>query len=286
MAMIVNSERIEDREVLEEAERLRPSYEQVFANTAEAEREAQLMDWSKDNVIERVLLRQEARKNGGEIPASEVDEALGRIKERYEKPEDLHKDFKVDSDEKVREMIELQMKVERKINDIHAAVPEPSEADIREFYDQNREQFMTGEQVRVAHIVKYVNWQTDEATAQQAVTQARQEILGGAPFEAVVDKYTDCGDSGGDLGYVTKGQMVEEFEDVVFNLNPGQVSDVFRTRFGFHVAKVYDRRDQSIPALSEVKSQIIERVSEQMKEQALGDYLDELRSKATVQETE
>lgn len=284
MAMIVNGERIEDQEIREEAERLRPSYEEVFSDKDPAEREAQLMDWSKENVIERVLLRQEAGRNGADVPASEVDEAFNKIKERYEKAEDLHKDFEVDSDEKVREKIELQMKVERKISEIYAAVPEPSSEEIRRIYEENKDRFMTEEQVRVAHIVKYVNWQTDEATAEQAITQARQEITGGAPFEAVVDKYTDCGDAGGDLGYVSKGQMVEEFEAVVFNLTPGQVSDVFRTRFGFHVAKVYDRHPPAVAPLDQVRSQIVEQITEQKREQALGDYLDTLRNKATVEE--
>jgi len=284
MAITVNGERIEDQEIQQEAERLRPSYEQVFVEKDTAEREAQLVDWSKENVVERVLLRQDAKNNGAEIPADDVEATFTRLKERYEKPEELYKEFNADSDEKIKEMIELQMKVELTINDIYEGVPEPSEEEIREFYEQNEERFTTGEQIRVAHIVKYVNWQTDEATAMAAVTQAHKEITGGAPFEAVVDKYTDCGDSGGDLGYVSRGQMVEEFEDVVFNLNPDQVSDVFRTRFGFHVAKVYDRRAPAVQPLKDVRSQVMEEVAEQKKEQALGDYLDGLRSKAAIED--
>ncbi len=284
MAIIVNGEKIDDQEIWDEAKRLRPSYEQVFAEEDPAAREARLMEWSKENVIERVLLRQEAKGNGAEIPAADVEAAFARLKERYEKPEDFLKEFNADSEEKVKEMIELQMKVERKINDIYAGVPQPSEEEIRDFYEQNKERFASGEQLRVAHIVKYVNWQTDEATALETVTRAREEITGGAPFETVVDKYTDCADSGGDLGYVARGQMVEEFEDVIFNLSPGQVSDVFRTRFGFHVAKVYDRRAPAVPPLKDVRAQIVEEVGEQKREQALGDYLDRLRSKATVEE--
>ncbi len=284
MAIIVNGEKIDDQEIWDEAKRLRPSYEQVFAEEDPAAREARLMEWSKENVIERVLLRQEAKGNGAEIPAADVEAAFARLKERYEKPEDFLKEFNADSEEKVKEMIELQMKVERKINDVYAGVSEPAEDEIRDYYEQNKERFALGEQLRVAHIVKYVNWQTDEATALETVTRAREEITGGAPFETVVDKYTDCADSGGDLGYVARGQMVEEFEDVIFNLSPGQVSDVFRTRFGFHVAKVYDRRAPAVPPLKDVRAQIVEEVGEQKREQALGDYLDRLRSKATVEE--
>jgi parvulin-like peptidyl-prolyl isomerase len=284
MALIVNGEKIEDQEFEQEIARLRPSYEQAFAEKDPKEREAQLTDWSRENVIERVLLRQEARTNGSDVPSAEVEAAFDKVKEQYEKPEELLRDFKADSDDKIKEMIELQMKVERKINDVYAAVPEPSEDDIRAFYEENKERFKSDEQVRVAHIVKYVNWQTDEVTAMQEISQAHEEIKGGAAFEAVVDKYTDCADSGGDLGYVARGQMVEEFEDVVFNLSVGQCSDPFRTRFGFHLAKVYDRRPPMVPELKDIHKQVVEEVKEQKKEQALGDYLDQLRAKAVVEE--
>ncbi len=284
MAIIVNGERIEEQEIQQEAERLRPSYEQVFAEEDPQTREARLLDWSKENVIERALLRQEARNNGGDIPAADVEAAFTRLRERYEKPEEFHKDFNADSDEKIKEMIELQMKVERRINEVHAAVAEPSEGEIREHYEQNKERFKSPEQIRLAHIVKYVNWQTDEATASDAITRAHEELRSGAPFELVVNKYTDCADNGGDLGYVARGQMVEEFEDVVFNLSPGQVSDVFRTRFGFHIAKLYDRRPPAVPPLKDIRQQVAEEVREHKREQALGDYLDALRARATVEE--
>jgi parvulin-like peptidyl-prolyl isomerase len=285
MTTIVNGERIEDRDIQQEAEHLRPSYEQAFAGMDPVQREAQLRDWSRENVIERVLLRQEARKSGPQIPAADVEAAFARLQEQYEKPEDLHKEFNVDSDDGIKEMIELQMKVERKINDIYAATPEPSDGEVREYYEQHKDQFQSDEQIRVAHIVKYVNWQTDEATALEAVTRAHDEIRAGAPFEAVVSRYTDCADSGGDLGYVARGQLVEEFEDVVFNLSAGQASDVFRTRFGFHIAKVYDRKPPAVPDLKDVKKQIVDAARQQKREQAIGEFLDLLRSKAAVEET-
>lgn len=284
MAIVVNGERIEDRDIQQEVQRLRPSYEQAFTELDPALREAQLSEWSRENVIERILLRQEARTGGKAIPAADIEAALARLKEQYEKPEDLYKEFNVDSDDNIREIIELQMRVELKIRDIYAAAAEPSESEIAEFYEQNKERFESGEQVHVAHVVKYVNWQTDEATAMETVTRARDEIERGAAFEAVVEKYTDCADSGGDLGYVMRGQMVEEFEDVVFNLSPGQVSDVFPSRFGFHIAKVYDRKPPTIPDIKDIKKQIAEAVRDQKREQALGEYLDRLRSKAVIQE--
>lgn len=284
MALVVNGERITDSEIAREVERLRPRYEQVFAEKDVQEREAQLLEWSRENVIERALLRQEAKKDGGQVPAAEIESALARFREQFDKSEDLYAALGAENDEQAKAMIEQQIQTERKISEVYAGAPAPSERDIRTYYEENKDKFQSPEQVRVAHIVKYVNWQTDEAEALAIMTQARQEIEDGATFERVVDKYTDCADSGGDLGFVGRGQMVEEFEDVVFKLGVGQVSDVFRTRFGFHLAKVYGHTPPCVLELKDVKARIINELQEQIREQTLGDYLDGLRRNAVVED--
>jgi len=284
MALIVNGEKIEDSAIQQEVERLKPDYERVFSDQDPKERDAQLTDWSRENVIERVLINQEAKENGGKIPEAQVDSALAKLKEQYEDKEQLYNDLGVKNDENIKEFLQMQMRVEQRLNEVCKDLPKPSQAAIQEYYEKNKEQFKSGEQARVAHIVKYVNWQTDEETAYNAIKEAQDELKNGAAFEAVVEKHTDCADSGGDLGYVTKGQMVEEFEDVVFNLGDGEVSDVFRTRFGFHIAKVYNRKPAVVPELEEVKGGIVDALEKQMRGEAIDEFIDGLKSKAKIEE--
>ena len=284
MTLIVNGEKIEDSAIKQEAERLRPDYERVFPDLDPKDREAQLFDWSKENVIERVLINQEAKKGDEKIPQDQIDSALAKIKEQYTDPKELYKALGVEDDAAIKDQIEMQMRVEQRLSEVCKDLSDPPQADIQKFYEENSEQFKTGESARVAHIVKYVNWQTDEETAFNAIKEAQDELKNGAAFEAVVDKYTDCADSGGDLGFVSRGQMVEEFEDVVFNLGVGQVSDVFRTRFGFHIAKVYARQPAVVPGLEEVEDRITETLKEQMRGNAIEEFIDQLKSKAKIEE--
>ncbi|MCH8118615.1 MAG: peptidylprolyl isomerase [Planctomycetes bacterium] len=286
MALIVNGEKIEDSAIQQEVERLRPDYERVFSDQDPKEREAQLTDWSRENVIERVLINQEAKENGGKIPEAQVDSALAKLKEQYEDKEQLYNDLGVKNDEDIKESLQMQMRVEQRLNEVCKDLPKPSQAAIQEYYEKNKEQFKSGEQARVAHIVKYVNWQTDEETAHNAIKEAQDELKNGAAFEAVVEKHTDCADNGGDLGCVMKGQMVEEFEDVVFNLGAGEVSDVFRTRFGFHIAKVYDRKPAVVSELEEVKGEIVDALEKQMRGEAIDEFIDGLKSKAKIEDTQ
>jgi len=280
MAIIVNGEKIEDSAIHREVERLRPDYERVFADQAPEEREAQLLDWSRENVIEQLLLNQEAKKDSYRIPASEVETALRQLKEQYD-----GRELDGESNDEIRQNVELELRVERMFREVWRDVPKPGKAAIEQYYEQNKEQLKSPERIRVGHIVKHVNWQTDEAAAYDVMRKAQAELQCGAVFEVLVQKYSDCPENGGDLGYVVRGQMVEEFEDVAFNLGVGQVSDVFRTRYGFHIAKLYDRRPPEPPSFEQAKDDIADVLRRQMRQEAAERFIDQLRSKADIEET-
>jgi len=284
VTLIVNGERIEERLIRREIERLRPNYEKVFVDKNPEEREAQLVDWSRENIVESVLLKQEAEKRNIQIPEGEVKALMARLRKQYESEDEFYKEFGTMDGAKVKEIIKSMLRLERLFEDIYGAVPELSEEAILEFYQENKEQFKFPEQVRVAHIVKNINWQTNESAAYVAIKKAHDELRNGAPFEVLVGRYSDCLENGGDLGYIVRGQMVEEFDDVVFNLGIGEISEVFHTRIGVHIAKVYDRKPAFVPPLREVKDEVVSKLKEQMRDRAVEEFVDELRSKARIEE--
>jgi len=284
MTLMVNGEKIEDSMIQQEVERLRPDYEEAFRDQPPQEREAQLLDWSKENVIEKVLLKQEAEKRISQIPEEEVETSLARLKGEYDSEAESYGKLDTENDEKLKEIIRLTLRLNRLFGDIYKDLPNPSKEAVLEFYEENKEQFKTAEQVRVSHIVKYINWQTDEATAFNAIKKAQEELKSGAAFEMLVEEYSDCPDNGGDLGYITRGEMVEEFEDVVFNLDAGEISEIFRTRFGFHLAKLYDRKPAFILPLEEVKSEVVDELKNQMRSKAIDNFVDRLKIKAKIEE--
>jgi len=283
MTLVVNGEKIEDSVIQQEAERLRPNYEQTFKDMDPKEREAQLLDWSKENVIERILIDQEAKKNSDRIPQAQIDAVLVELKKRYEGRQ-LPEELNAENEEKTKEEIELQMKVEWMLQNVCKDLPEPSQEAVLKFYEENKEQLKSAEQVRVGHIVKHVSWQTDEAAAYDVIKKAQDGLKNGAVFETLAQKYSDCPENGGDLSYITRGQMVEEFEDTVFNLNVGEISDVFRTRFGFHIARLYDRKPPVVPGLKEVRGHIVNALKEQMRGKAIDEFVDRLKPKAKIEE--
>lgn len=285
MTLIVNGERIEESAIKEEAGRLRPDYERVFAEMEPEKREVQLLDWSKENIVERVLIQQYAKKHAEPIPADQIEVALEKVKKQYRDGQESGRKLTSEDEQKIKKGIQLQMEVEQVLYGIVKDVPEPSENEIERFYNENKERFMSPEQIRVSHIVKHINWQNDEAGAHAQILKAQSELKSGELFETVVTGYSDCPDKGGDLGYITRGRMVEEFEDVVFNLGVNEVSDVFRTRFGFHIAKLYDRKPPVPKSLEQVKDSVLEELKGRMQGKAIDEFVDRLKSMAKIEES-
>jgi PPIC-type PPIASE domain len=273
MAFTVNGELVEDSVIRAESSALRPQYEAAVQGMDPIEAEMQLRDWSRENVIERVLLRQEAASDPEPIPLEAIEETLRSLQSRTPGGEgELRKD------------LEIRMRVDRLLEKTTSKVAPPKHKEVTEYYRKNKEQFRRPEIVRAGHIVKNVDEKVDEATALAAIQKVQEELKGGASFEELADRYSDCAGNRGELGWVPRGQMVQEFEDVIFSLKENEVSDIFRTVFGFHIAKVYEKKPEGFSDFAEVREAIEKSLHRQKQERAVENFLDRLRAKAVIQE--
>jgi parvulin-like peptidyl-prolyl isomerase len=109
-------------------------------------------------------------------------------------------------------------------------------------------------------------------------------IAGGEKLEDLAREHSDCPENGGYLGTFPRGQMVREFEEVVFAMQPGEVSDVFLTQFGYHVAKLHERIEPQQVPFEEVRDRIAEHLREQRRTAAVEAFVDSLKAKATIEE--
>jgi len=275
MAIIVNGERIDDETIHDEAERMRPEYEKAFADEAPAAREAKLQEWARDNAIERVLIEQAARADTEPLPEDAFQEALEAAGENEGEEK---------SEDELRAEVDLHLRIRRLMDGVVEAVPEPSEEAVAAFYEEHKKEFMAPERIHATHIVKHVDANTPPEVAEAELRKAREELAGGADFAAVAEKHSDCPENGGDLGWFARGQMVEEFDNTVWKMTPGETSDIFATRFGFHIVRMIERKAAAPYALDEIKDHIREHLAAQTRDETIEAFLDGLREKATVEE--
>jgi peptidyl-prolyl cis-trans isomerase D len=136
-------------------------------------------------------------------------------------------------------------------------------ADVERAYNENIATYTSPEQVRASHILFRLEGK-EEAAVQAQAGEVLKQARAGADFAELARKFSEdegSAPNGGDLDYFGRGRMVPEFDAVAFTLEPGQVSDLVKTPFGFHIIKVVDKKAGDVRSLDEVRPQLTEQLT-------------------------
>ena len=153
--------------------------------------------------------------------------------------------------------------------------------DIQRYYNDNVQQYTTPEQVRASHILLETTGK-NEADVKKRAEEILKQVKSGADFAELAKKVSEdkgSKENGGDLDYFGRGRMVPEFEEVAFKLPPGQISDLVKSQFGYHIIKVVDKRAGSTRPLEEVRVQIQQQLAMQMSDQQVSNRASELEKR-------
>ena len=164
-------------------------------------------------------------------------------------------DFKIPEKRKIRYLL-------IDIEGMRAKVIVPP-ADVERAYNDNIDQYSTPEQVRASHILLKTEGKDDAAVKAKAEDILKQ-AKGGADFGELAKKNSEdegSAKNGGDLDFFTRGRMVPEFDAVAFTLQPGQISDVVKSQFGYHIIKVTDKKEGTRRTLAEMRQQLTDQLA-------------------------
>lgn len=174
--------------------------------------------------------------------------------------------------------------------------PQVTDAEIQQYYNQNQQQYKVDAQVKVRHILISVDPNAG-AAADAAAKAKAQDILNqlkkadGKNFAELAKKYSDdpgSKDQGGELGWIKHGVTVPQFDAAAFALQPGQISGLVRTQYGYHIIQSEGKQEAHIKPLAEVKSSIsdlLEKQKAQQSEQAFAQQLAAEAQKQGLQQT-
>ena len=156
-----------------------------------------------------------------------------------------------------------------------------SPEEIQDQYEADIEKYNQPKEVHARHILFKVPEDADEETTAE-VRKRAEEVLklakSGKDFAELAKEYSEgpSGPDGGDLGFFSEGTMVKPFEEAAFSMNPGEISDLVKTRFGFHIIKVDAIKEARTQTLDEVKGEL----EKELKEIQAGDMAAELSEEA------
>jgi peptidyl-prolyl cis-trans isomerase C len=170
-----------------------------------------------DQFVDEIIVSEYAASHGVEVPAEKITEAV-----------------RTQAGVTVMEKRD-EMRRERLIANLSGEIPDASDADVQTYYQQHQSEFRSNEEVRVRQILVH-----DEALARDI----REKLKAGAPFGELSAQYSRAPNAkrGGEIGFVSRGELPKMFEEEIFRLRPGEVSDVIRTDSSHHIFQVDARR--------------------------------------------
>ncbi len=250
----------------------------------------QVTNQSLGSLVANELLYQKAAESGIKATEAEVQAEFAKVAKTYASDAEMNAQLASRGLDRAGLNKELahSLVVRKYVDETITKKIVISPADAQQYYSAHTQEFRHPELVRTSHILILV---AESATADQdKIARQRAEALlqrakKGEDFAKLAKENSMDGSAsqGGDIGFVPKGQLAPEYEQVAFSLPVGGISDVVRTQFGYHIIKVTDKKQEGVSSLDEVRSDLLEFLKNQAVQTQLNKAIDELRQKAKIE---
>ena len=240
-------------------------------------------------IVDKLISR---KASSVEVKDADIDAEMKRVKSQFPSEEvfkaEMAKANETEASfrETVKKMLQQKQWMQSQVGD-KAKV---AEADVKKFYDENKKEFEHPELVRASHIlIRVPEDAKDDVVAEKkkAAQAALKRVTSGKEdFTAVAKEVSEepgAKQSGGDLNFFPKDRMVPEFANAAYAMKKGDISkEPVRTKFGWHIIKVTDRKDAGTMPFDEVKAQVANYLEGSKRREAVRTVIDSVRTDAKV----
>jgi parvulin-like peptidyl-prolyl isomerase len=227
-------------------------------------------------LLEEMIVLRRAEELDLHVSSEELEEAVGRIEGDYGE-EGFKAMFmkQAVSLETWKERLKRQLLIEKVTRKELLRKISVTPEEIKDYYEQHREEWAHGKQIRVHHILL-----PDKDKADLVLEQLKK----GEDFSTLARVHSIAPESeqGGDMGYVARGQLPKCLEDPLFRLKKDTVSPVIKTPYGYHIFKVIEEKDAGEPKIEDWIEKIKARIQQEKLEAAYGPWLAKLRSRYRI----
>ncbi len=288
---IVNGQEIGEEAVNFELDRLVRFYMAHGMTIEEVKKNLpKLQERALEQAIGARLLLDRAAQLELPVTAKDIDEEVAKVVAQVGGEENYKKALAAQglTEESFRKELEKGARVNMLVNQACAHIDDPTEAEVAEFYEAHKAEYVVPHQVLCQHIlVKSEDGDLPEAksAAFEKIRAIRERIVAGGDFAEEAKAHSDCpsGREGGSLGWFGRGMMVPEFDKAAFGMKKGEVSDIVTTQFGFHIIYKADERGGEAQTLVDVHDQIKDLLRHNARGRATEAFVAELREKATIE---
>ena len=250
-----------------------------------------LREKAKQQAIGTALLLRDARSKHIAIPDSEVEQAFVRLVSSTggeQAFESMLTRQGLTADE-VRSSILTGKQVDRLVAQVTADIPEPTDEEIREYYEAHSDDYKNPERSSAQHILIKPKSDTeqDKQEAKHRLSEIRKEFEDGSDFSDLAAKHSDCASgqkTAGQLGWISRDTMVPEFEEVLFSTPIGEVSQIVETSLGYHIILPSDYEEARPASFEDARETVRALLSHSLKGKAILEYTEKLKAGIMIED--
>lgn len=287
MALIINGEEVNDEVIEGEFRNVKAHYERTLQVSC-CERDPEFRGYAKDNIVSRVLLSQEAIKRFPTVDEEDVTSRLNKLIEQAGGEDQFYVNIGMPQKNEalIRENVAGGVRLDNMLGIAYGPELNPSDEELRAFYEANLQFYMTEEMIQAAHITKSLQGATSRQEVYDMMRGIREQLRQGADFMKLAEAHRADDQQLIDLGWFKRGEFMEEFETIAFSMGEGEFSPVFNTQLGYHICKLLGRKAPEAMPFEMVKEAVRIRMQEENKDKKFNELIAELIAAAKIEDTE
>jgi len=281
----VNGDIITSQELDQIVRPLYAKYKSVYSGEELEKRIREARKNAIDQLIERKLILQEAKKKNIQVDPKDIETKLGQIKSKFDSDEEFYYALEKEgmTVDQLRENINEQLLVRTLTRQEVTRSISVSPKEVDDYYKKHIDDFSEPEMVQVGQIL--VKKGKDAEAARKKIEKAFAKLKKGNSFESVVKEYSEgpFAKEGGNLPFYAKGDLLSEIEKAAFSLSVGERSGIIESSLGFHIILLKAKKEPRVNTLTEVWSEIEEVIYQKEIEQVHKKWVARLKEKAHIQ---
>lgn len=292
MTIKVNGEVIPEEAINFELNRLIQFYSGFMSEDQIRQQLPALKEKAKEQAVGAKLLIIEAMRLDMKVAGADIDKKFEEIAKQAGGKDALDKLLKSKnlSEKYVRDNIERGRKVDMLVEQVYHEVEDPTEEEMKEHFKEHAAEYSKPERAQAQHILIKCDPKDDKemAVARSRLMEIKSQIENGSKFAELAVIHSDCPSgkkAGGSLGWFSRGMMVPEFDQAVFSMQIGELSEIVQTQFGVHIIYKTGHEDAAKAEYKEAADKIKEFLRHAKRGAAISAFVDELKQKARIEES-
>lgn len=284
MAYIVNGQKIDDEMLAEEFESIKEHY-QSLGEVVCCDRDDEFWGYARENLVNRTLLEQASEERFGKVDDEAVEKRLSELMAEHGGEQEFYDNtgFNKGDEKMIRAKLKSSMLVDRYLEDELGEPTKPTDEELETYYQENIENYMTQEEVRVSQIFIEPSSHAAARESYMSMRELRKELLDGKDFDEAAREHGTDKERDVDLGFMKEGETMPEIEAITFSLQIGEISPVVATHYGFHIFQVTERNMPKAIPRSEIPD-LEERFLIERRNKLTHELIESLKEKGSVEE--